>query len=35
MKQVGTTGTPEDAQKTLEILREARKRIYALLADAE
>ena len=35
VKQVGMAGSAADAQKTLEILREARKRIYALLADAE
>jgi len=34
-KQVAQVGTPDDVQKALEILREARKRIYALLADAE
>jgi len=34
-KQVAQVGTPEDVQKAIEILREARKRIYALLADAE
>lgn len=35
VKQVAMTGSPEDAQKALEILRDARKKIYALLADAE
>jgi DNA-binding PadR family transcriptional regulator len=35
VKQVGMSGTADDAQKALEILRDARKRIYALLADAE
>jgi DNA-binding PadR family transcriptional regulator len=34
-KQVGQTGSQEQVDKTLEILAEARKRIYALLADAE
>ncbi len=34
-KQVGMAGTPEHVQSALEILREARKRIYALLADAD
>jgi DNA-binding PadR family transcriptional regulator len=35
VKQVGMAGTADDVQKALEILREARKRMYALLADAE
>jgi DNA-binding PadR family transcriptional regulator len=35
VKQVGKTGSPDLVQSSLEILREARKRIYALLADAE
>jgi DNA-binding PadR family transcriptional regulator len=35
VKQVALTGSGEDVQKALEILREARKRIYALLAEAE
>jgi DNA-binding PadR family transcriptional regulator len=34
-KQVAQVGTPDDVQKAIDILREARKRIYALLADAE
>jgi DNA-binding PadR family transcriptional regulator len=34
-KQVAMVGTPDDVQKALEVLREARRRIYALLADAE
>ena len=34
-KQVALAGTADDAQKALEILREARRSIYALLADAE
>ena len=34
-KQVAMAGTPEHVQSALEILREARKRIYALLADAD
>jgi DNA-binding PadR family transcriptional regulator len=34
-KQVAQVGTPDDVQRAIEILREARKRIYALLADAE
>jgi DNA-binding PadR family transcriptional regulator len=34
-KQVAQVGTPDDVQKAIAILREARKRIYALLADAE
>ena len=34
-KQVGKAGSPELVQSSLEILREARKRIYALLAEAE
>ena len=35
VKQVGMAGSADDVQKALEILREARKSIYALLADAE
>jgi DNA-binding PadR family transcriptional regulator len=35
VKQVGMAGSADDVQKALEILREARKRVYALLADAE
>lgn len=35
VKQVGMAGSAADVQSALEILREARKRIYALLADAE
>ncbi len=35
VKQVAMSGTPDDAQKALEILRDARKKIYALLADAD
>ncbi|HEX5643447.1 MAG TPA: PadR family transcriptional regulator [Thermoleophilia bacterium] len=35
VKQVGMAGSAADVQKALEILREARKRMYALLADAE
>ena len=35
VKQVGMAGSADDVQKALEILREARKRMYALLADAE
>jgi DNA-binding PadR family transcriptional regulator len=35
VKQVGKTGSPDLVQSSLEILREARKRIYALLAEAE
>ena len=35
VKQVAMSGSPDDAQKALEILRDARKQIYALLADAE
>ena len=34
VKQVGVSGSADDVQKALEILRDARKRIYALLADA-
>ncbi len=34
-KQVGKAGSPELVESSLEILREARKRIYALLAEAE
>ncbi|MCX6372710.1 MAG: PadR family transcriptional regulator [Actinobacteria bacterium] len=35
VKQVGTTGSSEQVEKTLEILAEARKRIYELLAAGE
>lgn len=35
VKQVAVTGSSDDAQKALEILREARKKLYALLAEAE
>ena len=34
-KQVGTTGTSAQVEKTLEILADARKRIYELLAAGE
>jgi DNA-binding PadR family transcriptional regulator len=34
-KQVGMTGSADDVQKALEIVRDARKRLYSLLADAE
>jgi DNA-binding PadR family transcriptional regulator len=35
VKQVALTGSADDVQKALEILRDARKSVYALLADAE
>ena len=35
VKQVGTAGSADDVQKALAILRETRKRMYALLADPE
>ena len=35
VKQVAMTGSADDTQKALEILRDARKRVYALLADSE
>ena len=35
VKQVGMAGTQEQVDATLEILAEARKRVYALLAEAE
>jgi len=35
VKQVAVTGSADDARKALEILREARRKIYALLAEAE
>ncbi len=35
VKQVAMTGSADDTQKALEILRDARKKVYALLADAE
>ena len=34
-RQVGTTGSADDVQKALAIVREARKRIYELLAEAD
>jgi DNA-binding PadR family transcriptional regulator len=35
VKQVGMAGSPEQIDKTLEILAEARKRVYGLLAESE
>jgi DNA-binding PadR family transcriptional regulator len=35
VKQVAMNGSADDAQKALDILRDARKKIYGLLADAE
>jgi DNA-binding PadR family transcriptional regulator len=35
VKQVAMAGSADDVQKALEILREARKHMYALLADAK
>jgi DNA-binding PadR family transcriptional regulator len=35
VKQIGTTGSTEQVDKTLEILAETRKRIYALLAEGD
>jgi DNA-binding PadR family transcriptional regulator len=35
VKQVGLAGSTDDVQTALEILREARKRVYGLLADAD
>jgi DNA-binding PadR family transcriptional regulator len=35
VKQVALTGSADDTQNALEILRDARKKVYALLADAE
>ena len=35
VKQVAIAGSADDVQKALEILRTARKSIYALLADAD
>jgi DNA-binding PadR family transcriptional regulator len=35
VKQVGMAGSQEQIEKTLEILAEARKRIYGLLAESE
>ena len=35
VKQVAMTGSADDTQKALEILREARKNLYALLADSD
>ena len=34
-KQVGTTGSSEQVEKTLEILADARKRIYELLGEGD
>jgi DNA-binding PadR family transcriptional regulator len=34
-KQVGMAGSPEQIDKTVEILAEARKRIYGLLAESD
>ena len=35
VKQVGTTGSPEQVDKAIEILADARKRIYEVLAAGE
>jgi DNA-binding PadR family transcriptional regulator len=35
VKQVAMAGSAADVQKALEILRDARKSVYALLADAD
>jgi DNA-binding PadR family transcriptional regulator len=35
VKQVAVAGSADDVQKALAILRDARKRVYALLADAD
>ena len=35
VKQVGTTGSSEQVEKALEILGDARKRIYGLLAEGD
>ena len=35
VRQVGAAGSPEQVDKALEILSEARKRIYGLLAESE
>jgi DNA-binding PadR family transcriptional regulator len=35
VKQVGTSGSSEQVEKTLEILGDARKRIYELLAEGD
>jgi DNA-binding PadR family transcriptional regulator len=35
VKQVGMAGSPEQIDKTLEILAEARKRVYGLLAESD
>ena len=34
-KQVGMTGSADDVQKALAIVRDARKRLYELLAEAD
>jgi len=35
LKQVGFNGTPEQRQKALEVLNETKRKLYAILADAE
>ena len=35
VKQIGTTGSSEQVDTTLEILAETRKRIYSLLAEGD
>ena len=35
VKQVGTTGSAQQVEATIEILAEARKRIYELLAEGD
>jgi DNA-binding PadR family transcriptional regulator len=35
LKQVGFNGTPEQRQKALEVLNEAKRKLYAILADSE
>ncbi|MBM2617641.1 helix-turn-helix transcriptional regulator [Actinoplanes sp. LDG1-06] len=35
LKQVGFNGTPEQRQRALEILNETKRKLYAILADAE
>ncbi|WP_203815783.1 PadR family transcriptional regulator [Paractinoplanes ferrugineus] len=35
LRQVGFSGTPEQRQKALEVLNETKRKLYAILADAE
>jgi DNA-binding PadR family transcriptional regulator len=35
LRQVGFNGTPEQREKALEVLNEAKRKLYAILADSE